>query len=398
MVAPDCAKQRYFDGKAKEPNIVSEACIELDGLERSNLREKVIAKANEDQDSVLSLKDALELDVAAPEFVEGVYWYWASKRAACGGALLHRIQQEQAARNFGIFNSNAAYDKFSSSLFQGNGFRQSGVSFEIRHKMVAARQQLQKLKELTSLIVRRERIKFEIYSIDLDITRLILEDLRATGTGRNCSWCKGMGFALQCTMCNRDFCVQCFKSKRENGSRSWLAALKLLKYLCFGCQKEKHQDQDVLVSRISYLVEENETNYKSCQDIEHQDPGKDLPSLVNTTFEQEQRTPHHECHNIEVCCERKDELFQDDHEKVADVAVGSTKCAPNKPNILFPPSSLNNLDKSACEAFWESVEQQSHHKKTVLVSELLKTMLSKSHDDVADAAKKHCKSSFRRTR
>lgn len=400
MVARDCAKQRY----SEESPIFSDVCLEQGFQEEKGFAEKVSSTGTKVPGSMLNLEAAMEMNIASPQIMEGIYSYWLSKRAKIGGALLHSIQQEQAAKEFDIFNLNAANDHALSLLPQGTAIRHGGMYFEMKQKMMTIWQQLRKLQKLSSLVVQRERIKGDIVSIDRDIIRLLFERCRARITDQSCFWCKANSLLLHCTFCNKDVCFQCFNSKAGYGFRSWLAALKLEKFVCNDCQTDCDKEDRTLACKPSSIGSGDGRDGQMYQIIQQQDTDKAHPSLVNLMSEQNGSPLLNDCgvgcltdcdvnHRV-----RKEDPFYGDREKGVDVAICSGNGSTKKPKILFPPSKSNNRDKYAIEAFWESVEQNSHS-RTVLISELLKKSLCKSDEDIADAPKKHSlKSSSRKKR
>lgn len=318
--------------------------LDVSGHDNGQFAQAEKVTGAEEAGAVLNIDDVHEIGHAAPDFVEGIYFYWISKRAKHGGALLHHIQQERAAKNFGIFNSVDAADHVASPISQENFLRHSEMDIDMT--VVAARQQLQKLQELTHLVLQRERLKLNIYFLDQDILKVSLEALKDRDTSQMCFICKEKRVSLVCTVCNKSTCFYCFKSKRGSGSESWLASLKLPYFMCFDCQKQDYQTHRVSTCKSPALV--------------------DCRSGCLTGSDKN-------------CADGK----ADGSQKMVKSALFSLQ---RKPCILLSRADSIHQDKLAVEAFWE----QSHPKKTVLVSDLLKAMQETPLVDVPKLPKKHC--------
>ncbi|MCO5557709.1 hypothetical protein L7F22_011280 [Adiantum nelumboides] len=254
---------------------------------------------------------------ASPNLMEGVYLYWVSKRAKQGGPLLHRIQQEHAAKQFGIFNSDEESGA-TDSLSDGFSFKYKAMDM----KVVAAREQLRRLRELSLLVVQRERLKLEIFSIDQDIFKAGLEVQNATGVRQLCSSCKESHCSLLCALCNRATCMSCLI--KTSKCTCWRDFLKGSNYVCPDCEQQNIQMHIELACK-PYGDREEE--------------GLAGSQMLHAWKE--------ECDS--------------------DAALKKSQLASRrKAFILLPRSDRSHQDKLAIQAFWET------HPKMVFLSELLK--------------------------
>eukprot|EP00250_Pteridium_aquilinum_P020427 c24810_g1_i1 orf=295-4452(+) len=309
-----CTEQGYID-KSLKGGVTYELAKE---------RRAVNGVSGEEVCEALISDNIPEIGHATPGLMEGLYLYWVSKRAREGGALLHRIQQEHAARQFGIFNSDDDVGPATIAAAEGSFLSHSVTDM----KVVAARQQLQKLQELTLLVVQRERLKLDIFTLDQNILKVSLEALNVTGTSQQCFFCKETHFSLVCTVCNRASCMYCLTSRKALNCKRFLDFLKLPKHICLDCEKQNNQIH-------------RELAHKPCVDWEDDclDGSCTIRSLkksfgIDKLLENSQISLH------------------------------------KKPLILLPRPDGVHQDKLAMEVFWEQI-----HPKTALISDLLKNPL-----------------------
>mgnify|MGYP000633246614 FL=1 len=186
-------------------------------------------------------------------------------------------------------------------------------------------QQLKTIRQISHLVVQREKLKLGLHLVDQDIIKANLEALKAEGdTVRLCSACKKPHLSLICTVCNRSTCFYCFK--KVNQRPSWLSSLKLPQYVCPECEK-----QDLQTTR-----RDSTCRYPKLGDCEN-----------NSCL----AGPIRNCSLMEVNCND-----------------GFSCPTKKKPFMLLPRTDSVKQDKLVIEAFW----QQNHLKKTILITDILK--------------------------
>ncbi|KAI5061125.1 hypothetical protein GOP47_0023630 [Adiantum capillus-veneris] len=295
-----------------------------DGVDESKRRERADVQLNKGMAmNGVSAEEACaalaEESKTSANLMEGVYLYWASKRAKQGGPLLHRIQQEHAAKQFGIFNSDDESGLGTDSVSDGISLKCHSVDM----KVVAARQQLQRLRELSLLVVEREKLKLEIFSLDQDIIKVGIEALNATGSRQLCSSCKESHLSLLCAVCNKAICMSCLI--KESKYTSWQDFLKHSNCICPDCEQQNIQMHIELACKPYGNGEED--------------------GLAGSPM---MRALNEECGS--------------------DAALENSQLAShNKAFILLPRSDCSHQDKLATQAFWEHACP-----KMVLLLDLLK--------------------------
>ncbi|KAH7281577.1 hypothetical protein KP509_36G054100 [Ceratopteris richardii] len=306
-------KERELGTFAEEErvyNCISEMMLDADLLKDKETSGKMLSE--KEYKKVLSQKNS--------DFMERIYLYWVSKRAKQGGPLLHHIQQEQAAKSFGIFNPDDA-GSISVNPVSVGSFQESSIDM----KVLTAWQQLRVLRKLTLLVVQRERLKLEIFSLDQDILNIGFEALNDTSINQQCSSCKGLNLCFPCVDCNIDTCICCLV--KNSKYRTGWDVLMHPKYVCSNCEKKNLKMHKDLPSRFLANPKENSA---SC--------------FVN---------------------ERWSEKCNGDM-----VTENSQTISERKPYILLPRCDCSNQDKSATQAFWEQT-----HSKTALISDLTKNRI-----------------------
>jgi hypothetical protein len=182
--------------------------------------------------------------------------------------------------------------------------------------VLRAWKQLNKVHQISNLVVEREKLKLGLHLADRDIFKASVDALKVTeDTVQLCSTCRRPRLSLSCIACHRNTCFYCFK--KVNQCRSWLSSLKSPKYVCAKCGKHsayKHSE-----------LEDCEND--NCLAWPRRCSLKEV-----------------DCNNSALCPTKK------------------------KPCMLLPRTESVDQDKLATEAFWE----RNHLKKTLLVTDILK--------------------------
>lgn len=157
-------------------------------------------------------------------FVREVYSYWLSKRAKKKGPLLQKFQQEQAVKSHGIFNQ----DLTGIGASFGSKDDESGLlagshtaDFELMQKLTGLQRELESVRSIAELVIRRERIKARLLTVFQEVAELKLFTLQKKLGLMSCFLCKSDEKLLHCKQCKKIFCFHCYKQWNNHGLKSY---------------------------------------------------------------------------------------------------------------------------------------------------------------------------------
>eukprot|EP01018_Ginkgo_biloba_P006240 Gb_37194 [translate_table: standard] len=192
-----------------------------------------------DSDRLIKLEEVLKANVGPAFVVNEVYSHWLSKRTKNRGPLLQNLQQEQTAKKNDIFNRDFAgirayfgLKEHSSNTLAGYGLSDFKIVLE---KLMGLQKELELLRSIAKLVIDRERIKAQLFSVLQRLAELELFALQKKLGLMCCFSCKSSQDLLHCAYCMRIFCFQCYKLWNCYGMKSY-RILCCRKCICKDCE------------------------------------------------------------------------------------------------------------------------------------------------------------------
>lgn len=177
-----------------------------------------------ESNQLIKLEDVLKANIGPASVVGEVYSYWLSKRAKKKGPLLQKLQQEQAAKSHGIFNQDSTGIGASFvSKEDGSGLLAGShiADLELIQKLTGLQRELESVRSIAKLVIRRERIKAQLFSDFQAVAELKLFSLQKKLGLMSCFLCKSHDKLLHCEQCKKIFCFHCYKQWNNHGLKSY---------------------------------------------------------------------------------------------------------------------------------------------------------------------------------
>lgn len=178
----------------------------------------------DESNQLIKLEEVMKAKIGPSFFVREVYSYWLSKRAKKKGPLLQKFQQEQAVKSHGIFNQ----DSTGIGASFGSKDDESGLlagshtaDFELMEKLTGLQRELESVRSIAELVIRRERIKAQLLTVFQEVAELKLFTLQKKLGLMSCFLCKSDEKLLHCKKCKKIFCFHCYKQWNNHGLKSY---------------------------------------------------------------------------------------------------------------------------------------------------------------------------------
>ncbi|KAG0593982.1 hypothetical protein M758_UG037500 [Ceratodon purpureus] len=200
---------------------------------------------------LMILEEAMKSGVAAGHIMREAFVYWRTKRAVSKGSLLCELHHEQWLRSQSIFNKDAsdedhvATGKMGSPLSDPQALQPAVMSTEKTLEMAKEiRIRLERVRLMAQMVVQREELKYNHQLLVGSVASAELIRAEAVSEERHCVWCPSTKTLLKCGTCPRSFCFNCFKHRKGFGVKGWMAAMKLLMYICKYCRERSSELAD----------------------------------------------------------------------------------------------------------------------------------------------------------
>lgn len=178
----------------------------------------------DESNQLIKLQEVLKAKIGPAYVVREVYSYWFSKRAKKKGPLLQKFQQEEAVKSHGIFNQ----DSTGIGASFGSKDDESGLlagshtaDFELIQKLTGLQRELESVRSIAELVIRRERIKAQLFTVFQEVAELKLFTLQKKLGLMSCFRCKSDEKLLHCKQCKKIFCFHCYKQWNNHGLKSY---------------------------------------------------------------------------------------------------------------------------------------------------------------------------------
>lgn len=223
----------------------------------------------DESNQLIKLEEVLKANIGPASVVGEVYSYWLSKRAKKKGPLLQKFQQEQAAKSHGIFNqdSTGIGSSFGSKEDESGLLAGSHTAdFELRQKLTGLQREMESVRSIARLVIRRERIKAQLLSDFQEVAELKLFSLQKKLGLMSCFLCKSHEKLLHCKQCKKIFCFHCYKQWNNHGLKSY-RIVSCKECVCKDCEvvSTRGHRNSVVKNNISVKLE-TEVERTICED------------------------------------------------------------------------------------------------------------------------------------